>query len=150
LQRDASNDSKCAVSEAGAMKNMSRFWGCGGAMHLTIRGVAAALLALAILVCVPLFGAGCPLLNCPNTEETLPLPEAGASGDAGGAPQADGGGDGAVGDGGLQDAAARCRASANDCLAYCRAIQPTAQRCERVTVDGGGYGVHIVYELPCL
>ena len=123
------------------MTNMSRF---------TLRGAAAALLGLAMLVCVPLFGTGCPILNCPNTEETVPLPEAAGSGDAGGLPQADGGGDGAVGDGGLQEAAARCRASANDCAAYCRAIQPTAKQCERVSADGGGYALRIVYELPCL
>ena len=102
------------------------------------RGVRAALLGVAVLACASLFAAGCPLLACPNTEETLPIPEADGSGDAG-----------ADDDGGIQEAAARCRASANDCLAYCHAIEPRAKQCHRVTADGG-YAIRIVSEVTCL
>jgi hypothetical protein len=93
---------------------------------------------MAIFACASLFAAGCPLLACPKAEETLLLPEADASVDAGADP-----------DGGIQEAAARCRASANDCLAYCRAVVANVVRCARVTADGG-YAISVVHEVPCL
>jgi hypothetical protein len=108
-------------------------------------GAVTALLGVAILACAALLGAGCPLVACPKTEETLPLPEADGFGDAGAA-EADGG----AADGGIQEAAARCRASANDCMAYCQAAVPGALQCQRVTTDGGGYAVRVVHEVPCL
>lgn len=102
------------------------------------RGVLATLLGVAIIAGASLFAAGCPLLACPNTEETLSIREADGSGDAG-----------SDEDGGIQEAAARCRASANDCMAYCQAVAPGAKQCRRVTADGG-YAIRIVSELPCL
>lgn len=92
--------------------------------------------------------AGC--LGCPiEVSRNVPLPEVADGGDA--SDRADGG---VLGDGGIDEAAARCRASADDCQAFCDAwvlqlgYYNEVKSCER-TADGGVYAVEIKYTTPC-